>query len=625
MDEQQFFNKLKIYFRDVKLNSSSISAAFNKNKVIKQQCQEFVNEHNEYLTICNLVIATLTNFKFKKCVVCGRNINYRSSKKDDALFCSKKCATTPLGKRILYEKISNGVLSKYGVKNISSLDSIKAKKKETYNKNFDTDDKVETIVKKRMQTNLKRYGRKHYVQTKEYIEKTKKTNNEKYGVDFPQQNKEIRNKTINALEEKYGVDNCRKIEGINEKIEQTCIERYNASNPFKSDFIKNKVKQTCIEKYGVDNVFSVNGIKNKIKKTCIEKYGVENYSQSNESKKNQREKLWNNILIKMGDSVELISSKEEYINESKIVIKCKNCGKISEFRSIPQRLICAYCTRTKAEVEIQDFINALGLNILHNKRTIVKNYELDIFIPHKNIAIEFDGLYWHSDANILNKKYHLEKLNACKNNNIRLINIFEDEWYCKRKIVKSRIKAILGLTPYKIQARKCLVKEIDSKLANKFIEKYHIQGSSKSSVNLGLFYKDRLCAVMTFSKSRFNKKYDWELLRYCTLSNFNVIGGAGKLLSYFRKNYSGSIITYADKRWSDGNLYKQLGFKELKDSPPAYWYVYGNRRFNRIEFQKHKLKNKLKKFDPMLTEIENMKVNGYNLLWDCGNKVFYID
>lgn len=79
---------------------------------------------------------------------------------------------------------------------------------------------------------------------------------------------------------------------------------------------------------------------------------------------------------------------------------------------------------------------------------------------------------------------------------------------------------------------------------------------------------------MTFGKSRFNKKYDWELLRYCTLSNFNIIGGASKLLSYFKKNYGGSIITYADKRWSAGNLYKQLGFTQLKDSPPAYWYFF---------------------------------------------------
>lgn len=127
---------------------------------------------------------------------------------------------------------------------------------------------------------------------------------------------------------------------------------------------------------------------------------------------------------------------------------------------------------------------------------------------------------------------------------------------------------------------------------------------------------------MTFGKPRFTRKYDWELHRYCTLSNFNIIGGAGKLLSYFRKNYQGSIISYADKRWSDGNLYRQLGFKELNDSEPEYYYTKGNLRFNRMEFQKHKLKNKLKVFNTELSEKENMIMNGYHITYGCGNKVF---
>lgn len=197
--------------------------------------------------------------------------------------------------------------------------------------------------------------------------------------------------------------------------------------------------------------------------------------------------------------------------------------------------------------------------------------ELDIFIPNKNIAIEYNGLYWHRDT-VKGKNYHLNKLNLCDAKNIRLINIFEDEWINKQAIVKARLKSILGLTPYKIYARKCVVKEITFAEAERFTTKYHLQGSAKSSVNLGLFYRGRLVAVMTFSHSRFNKKYNWELLRYCTVFNFNIIGGAGKLLSFFKQKYVGSIISYADKRWSNGNLYKKLGFTELNDSPPNYWY-----------------------------------------------------
>lgn len=130
---------------------------------------------------------------------------------------------------------------------------------------------------------------------------------------------------------------------------------------------------------------------------------------------------------------------------------------------------------------------------------------------------------------------------------------------------------------------------------------------------------------MTFGKSRFNKNYDWELLRYCTIPNFNIIGGASKLLNHFRNHHSGSIISYADKRWSDGNLYRKLGFIELKDSQPNYFYVKDIRRFSRNQFQKHKLKDILKKFDPLMTEKENMLANGYSIIWDCGNKVFSLE
>ena len=165
-------------------------------------------------------------------------------------------------------------------------------------------------------------------------------------------------------------------------------------------------------------------------------------------------------------------------------------------------------------------------------------------------------------------------------------------------------------------------KPINKSVSNDFLEKYHIQGTCNASVKLGLFYKNRLCAVMTFGKSRFNKNYDWELIRYCTLSNFNVIGGAGKLLSYFRKKYIGSIISYADRRWSDGNLYRRLNFKELVPSPPSYWYFLGKKRYSRTLFQKHLLSSKLKIFDENKTEKENMKKNGYLTIYDCGNFVF---
>ena len=157
-----------------------------------------------------------------------------------------------------------------------------------------------------------------------------------------------------------------------------------------------------------------------------------------------------------------------------------------------------------------------------------------------------------------------------------------------------------------------------------FILKYHIQGTYASSINLGLFYKNRMVAVMTFNKSRFNKKYDYELIRYCTVANFTVIGGASKLFEYFRRNNAGSVITYADRRWSQGQLYRQIGFKEIHDADPNYFYFKDNslQRKSRVQFQKHKLPRLLNYFDLKLSEYENMSANGWDRIWDVGNKVF---
>lgn len=449
-------------------------------------------------------------------------------------------------------------------------------------------------------------------------EQVKKSMLKKYGVECSWSNKEVREKCQNTMIEKYGSHSSLSPD-VKEKMKRTVMEKYGVSCSLHNKEIADKARKTIKEKYGLE--CSPNSLGGKIN-------GIRHTAEKHREKFEEFDKvLKQNNIIQLGEYI----GKNDGTTFRRYMFKCGECDNIFEDYYFPPNHypICKICNpknwqSCQYENKLHKFLNNLNIEFTTNTRSVISPYELDVFIPDKNIAIEIDGLYWHSDAKIKDKNYHLMKQNMCQSIDVRLIHIFEDEIRDKWQIVKSRIKAALGLTPYKIQARKCTVKEIDSKLANKFIEKYHIQGSAKSSVNMGLFYKNRLCAVMTFCKSRFNKKYEWELLRYCTLSNFNVIGGAGKLLRYFRNEYKSSVISYADKRWSDGKLYKQLGFNELTDSPPAYWYVKNQNRYNRVLFQKHKLKNKLELFDPNLSEIENMKNNKFKLIWDCGNKVFVL-
>lgn len=298
-----------------------------------------------------------------------------------------------------------------------------------------------------------------------------------------------------------------------------------------------------------------------------------------------------------------------YVHLSKKQKGCPKCG----------------ARRSRGEEELKDFISKY-VQVESNNRTILNGKEIDIYCPSKKIGFEYNGLFWHSE--IGNRTSLLYKTEKCEEQDIQLIHIFEDEWIHKKQIVKSRIRHLLGITAFgKIYARKCEVRCINSSLSKKFVEKYHLQGAINASVHLGLFYKNRLVAVMTFGKSRFNKKYGWELLRYCTISNFSVVGGAGKLLKFFLRQTTDSIVTYADRRWSNGNLYRQLGFKFVRKSPPGYTYFNGANgieRLSRIKFQKHKLKSILSNYDPNLSESENMKNNGWVKIYDCGNFTFEI-
>jgi|TARA_R110000787_G_scaffold17748_1_gene55083 hypothetical protein len=318
----------------------------------------------------------------------------------------------------------------------------------------------------------------------------------------------------------------------------------------------------------------------------------------------------------------------EYTSSTAVVdIKCDTHG---VFEQRPNNHLqgqgCPKCNKitSKWETELQSFLQ--DFDIESNNRKVLNGKELDIYIPDKNMAIEFNGNYWHSELNGKDRTYHLNKTNECEKQNIHLLHIFESEWIDKKDIWKSLINSKLG-TSNRLYARKCEVREVPTSIKNTFLNGCHLQGEDKSSVKLGLYYNDELASIMTFCKSRYNKNYEWELSRFCNNINTTVVGGASKLLKHFTRNYTPkSIISYSDNRHSVGNLYKQLGFEFLHNSTPNYFYAKGDMLSlkSRLQFQKHKLKDKLDVFDSDLSEWENMKINGYDRIWDCGNSVWGI-
>jgi len=307
--------------------------------------------------------------------------------------------------------------------------------------------------------------------------------------------------------------------------------------------------------------------------------------------------------------------------------KCLKCGyTFKDTIKSPHLPRCPKCFPIKSSIAenlLADWIE--NLNVVVKRRSkIIYPYEVDIYLPEYNLAIEYDSLYWHCERNEnIDKNYHIHKTELCQSKGIQLLHIFDNEWAENTEIIKSIILNKLKKTSNKIYARNTIVKEISNSLYRQFTEVNHLQGYTPANIKLGLFYNNILVQILTFAIPRFNYQYDYEIIRFATLINNSVIGGFSKLFSYFKKHYEfKSIITYADRRYSTGDVYTKNGFQFITFSKPNYYYTKDYKTLeNRLNYQKHKLKDKLKTFDSTLTEWENMQLNGYDRIWDCGNLV----
>jgi len=417
--------------------------------------------------------------------------------------------------------------------------------------------------------------------------------------------------------------------------------------------INEKKTKKMSEYYKNLSIEEKNRIKEKIRKTNLIRYGKENFSQTEDgrklcsmnmkrSKKDYDEKYKVNILIPKykeiceKDNLELIEFRDRF----DCTVKCKKCGNIfqtktlgylRESTSTHKCRICypiePICGPTSLEVEFENFLKEIKVEYFKNYRSVIYPQEIDFYLPSVRIGFELDGLYWHSEAQKPNSKYHLLKTEKCKSNGVRLIHIFEDEWKYKQEICKSIILGILGKNKEKIGARLCEVREITTRECRNFIENNHIQGFIGFTYGYALFYKGEIVSVMTFGKLRKNmgrnsEDNHYEIIRYCTKNGLNIVGGASKLLTHFIKDkIPKKIITYSDRRWSEGNVYEKLGFTFVHNTLPNYFYVFGDRRKNRFAMRKNVL---VEKYDcpKEMTEKEFCFRKGWYRIYDCGSRLY---
>lgn len=313
-------------------------------------------------------------------------------------------------------------------------------------------------------------------------------------------------------------------------------------------------------------------------------------------------------------------SKQQFRGMPDVSPKCGTCLKKASFVRDDQNRY-----RSSYEVALEAFLKDHGVTVVTNHTGLIAPYDLDLFLPERNIAIEINGVYSHCEV-FKNKDYHLMKTQRCEAVGVRLIHIFEDEWVYRQDIVKSRLLTILGKQQGPtIGARKCQVTTPDWREAMAFLKDHHIQGACQYTEGYALTHGGEMVAVMTFSKARVgigsHAKDRWELLRFAVKRDHSVPGAASRLLAGFlAKHGPVPLHSFADRRWSVGNVYEKLGFKLLRTSAPGYCYVIKHRREHRFKYRKDRLVAQGE--DPNLSEHEIMFKRKHYRIYDCGTLVY---
>lgn len=314
-------------------------------------------------------------------------------------------------------------------------------------------------------------------------------------------------------------------------------------------------RQIMESRYGVSNASYLGDVIEKRKKTFLERFGVESYFQTEE---------FANLPIVVNNS-------------------------------------------SKSELEIRDWVRSLGIDC---EKTRQFGKEIDIYIESQKIGIEYHGLFWHSEYS-KDRNYHNEKRLECTKRGVKLIQIFEHEWRDRKRQVKAFLLSALGRNEHKIGARKLHFKEVPREEAKDFLEKYHIQGATSFIAAIGGYLDNKLLVLATFGRHHRDAR-TIVLSRFVTKENWTVAGSLSKLSKMGCERF-GTLISWCDLRWSDGNGYRKSGWVEEKTLNPDYFYTNG-----RYVISKQSRRKSVVGTPSEMTEHEHALLDGLYRVYDCG-------
>ena len=356
-----------------------------------------------------------------------------------------------------------------------------------------------------------------------------------------------------------------------------------------------------------------------------------NCNRKNKNLRDRQKTYHKTVEFCQNNNLTFISSEQQFTDGEEL-FQCPKCQqsfhrphKYFNRETYPNRTeLCQNCSNSNPvsseEIKIRTILEKYNIDFESNNRTILNGKELDIYIPKHKIAIEINGLYYHSELKGVDKHYHLNKTLECERQQIQLLQFWDYEVNNKPRIVEDVIKSKFNLLENKIGARELQIEMINNGSAKQFMNANHLHGFCQAKWHIALKKDNMIYTLISLGRSRTSDH--WEIIRFATLNNAKVIGGYSKLISYIKKELRiDRLMSFADRRISNGDLYLKSGWQSTGVSNPCYWYFKNKHVYHRSNFMKHKLK-KYPEFDQNLTEWEIMIKMGYDRVWDCGNLKF---
>lgn len=305
--------------------------------------------------------------------------------------------------------------------------------------------------------------------------------------------------------------------------------------------------------------------------------------------------------------------------------KLKHIACSVEFQSpLYPQLSCPVCNSqsSQGERDLLDAVRVVSPDAEARNRTVVAPLELDVYVPSKNLAFEYNGIFYHSDK-FKARGYHKEKSERCLEAGVRLYHVWGN---LPAQVVHSKIRCLLGAAPNRLFARKLRFAKIAAPSAKKFFNRTHLHGWCPASATYGLMNGDKIVQALSFRRYGAGKM---EIARHSTELDTVVVGGFSRLLKHclpLLPTGTQTIVSFAYRDWSPDPIrtaYFKAGFVLVGATDPSMRYVKRGETFHRQEFQKHKLKAL---FPDLYEESKTAKVimeeAGYLETYDSGNWKF---